>query len=448
MTRLSLVLFLLALATATPALSAGEPLVRVRLPGNGPFLVGQPISLAVQVLAPNYFMSAPQFPATLDISGAVVTLPAARAVNSNETIDGQAYSGVEVSYLVIAERPGKFTVPPATIAFAYAAVPGQPTAGSVTLPSAAFEAALPPGAEGQDGPLPVTPLAISQSLDRDPTRLKAGDAVTRTVTIAAKDLPAMMIPPPEIGAPPEAKIYPRDPVLSDGSGGSPSRRTDRVTYVFETPGEYELPAVQASWFDPVAGKPASASVPAVKLVVAPATATTAIAPEVDEATDQAAPARARWVRLAAGAIAALALLAILAAAARRYLPRLNRHLAARREARRASEPACFARLEAACRDGNPLAAYRALTAWADRAGCGPLDAWADAVGSAALREEVAALERLLFRPADAATAWNGIRLREAVAAARRSWQQSDTAERTKALPELNPWNQPAPETRR
>jgi hypothetical protein len=54
------------------------------------------------------------------------------------------------------------------------------------------------------------------------------------------------------------RLYTRDPLLSDVTtdrgGFSGGRRVDQVTYAFEEPGAYTLPAIDIGWFDAATGK--------------------------------------------------------------------------------------------------------------------------------------------------------------------------------------------------
>jgi BatD DUF11 like domain len=104
--------------------AAAQPRVRVEIDAKDPILVGQEVRVNVTVLAPNFFLSSPQFP-TFDIAGAVVTLLDENALNTTETIDGEIYAGIRRSYAITPRRAGTFTLPPVQITFRYAAEPGK-----------------------------------------------------------------------------------------------------------------------------------------------------------------------------------------------------------------------------------------------------------------------------------------------------------------------------------
>jgi len=266
------------------SIADAQPIVRVNVRPAGRHLVGQQVQIDVQVLVPNFFMSAPRFP-TLDIPGAVVTMPDESGTNLNDTIKGESYAGVQKTYVFVAQTAGKYTLPPAAITFRYALQPGKPTDGSVTLPPTVIEVEWPEGASppANGGGAVVSRLTIDQTLDRDPAALHVGEALTRTIVTTAPRTQAMFIPPPEFDAPDGVRIYRKDPVLADEKkdrvGLVAGHRTDRVVYTFDKPGAYVLPAVDVPWFDAAANRQESAHVDAINVTVAAAAAAAAIAPE-------------------------------------------------------------------------------------------------------------------------------------------------------------------------
>lgn len=432
-----------ALLVATTA-NAAEPIVKAVMPAGAPYLAGQQINLEIQVLVPNFFMSPLQFP-TLDIPGAVVTLSDDRATNFNETIDGETYSGIRKSYLIVPQSAGSFALPPAQLTFSYAAVPGQATQASIMIPRQTFEVTLPQGAIGPNGPLPLAPLEIIQSWDRKADDPRVGDTLTRTISIFAKGMQAMMIPPVELDTPDGVRAYPHDPVLSsvktNGKDFSGGRRVDSATYEFMRPGDYVFPAVTIDWYNVVSGKAEVARAPELKIsVAAAANATPAIATEVlasDEPKSWLGIVDwAFW--LPRGVFAILTMLA-LAFAVTRYLPSVLARLAARRQAYLVSEEAYFKRLRAACRTDDRMAVYRALAAWTQTAGIKSASEWARCVGGPRLVAEIDRLNSDLFSGLGASADWKATSLEDELVKARKDFLRPRIRRRDKMLPALNPF---------
>ena len=261
-----------------------QPVVRVTVRPEGRHLVGQQVQIDVQVLVPNFFMSAVQFPA-IDIPGAVVTMPDETGLNLTETIKGESYAGIQKTYVFVAQTAGKYTLPPVAITFSYALEPGKPTNARVNLPPTVIEVEWPAGkAPPTDGSSAlVSRITIDQTLDRDPATLHVGEALARTVATTAAGTQAMFIPPPDFTAPDGVRVYRKDPVLSDERedrvGLVAGHRTDRVTYTFDAPGSYQLPAIEVKWFTAQANREETARADAVNVTVAAAVASAAIAPE-------------------------------------------------------------------------------------------------------------------------------------------------------------------------
>ncbi|MBB3011318.1 BatD family protein [Cupriavidus alkaliphilus] len=446
-----LVLLLAAWLWPWLARAAPAPTVRVEVSARQPVLVGQQVGIDVTILAPNYFLSAPAFPA-LEVPGAVVTQPDTRAVNSTETIDGVTYAGIRKSYAFTAEQDGEFRLPGATIRFTYAGDDGAPREGSVTLPVTTIRAGT--GGTGTAAAraasgrrlLPVARLSVTQTLDHDPdhgvVRLHAGDALVRTVTTFAPQTQAMMIVPPHAAAPRGVRMFRADARLSDQARDAPGpggTRIDTLTYVFERPGTYTLPAVTADWVDPATRQPARSEAPAVKVEVAAARHAGALAPGGPPAGALPGEGGLPWRTLlwAAGALLGAAALALLW---RRLRPRLARLQQRRAERRRARAEGADARLAAtlrACRAGDAAAASQALGGWTRAAHGTTPAAWAEAAGDAALADAITGLQRHLYGAAPAPSAWDGNPLAQALGRhARPAPRHRHRA--ASALPPLNP----------
>ena len=262
------------LCAATLAHAAG-PSVRVRVVGPQPVVAGQSVQVEVTVLAPNFFLSAPAFP-VLQIPGAVVTMPDDRGINSTETIDGASFAGIRKTYVVTPQGAGDFALPPIEFRFTHAGNDGKPQTATVTLPPTTIHASGQAGKSGQGTQdtvaLPAGALQVTQQFDKpidEDSKLRAGDALVRTITIVAPGTPAMMIAPPAPPAlqPPRGvRQFRADPVLQDDASGG--RRIETITYVFEDSGRHTLPAVPVSWYDAATGRRAASTAPAVTVNVA------------------------------------------------------------------------------------------------------------------------------------------------------------------------------------
>ncbi len=272
---------------------AAEPTIRIKVMGQQPVVAGQSLRIEVTILAPNFFLSAPAFP-SLQVPGAVVTMPDERAANSTESIDGVSYAGISKTYSFTPQTAGDFTLPSPEIRFTYAGDDGKPREASVTLPATTSHAGgqqgTPAQATGVPSTLPAAPIHITQQFDQPlsgkDAHVRAGDALVRTITIFAPGTPAMMIEPPALAAVRGVKQFRADPQLQDGvpatgdepAGTSGGRRVETITYVFGGSGSFTLPAVSVAWYDPASGKRAQSSAPAVTVKVSRAASGFGLAP--------------------------------------------------------------------------------------------------------------------------------------------------------------------------
>jgi len=455
-----------AIAPAAQAPAAPAPRVRAELQAAQPLLVGQQVRLEVQILAPNFFTQPPPFP-TIELPGAIVTMPDERGRNFVERIGGQTYAGILKSYLFTAQQAGEFVLPPAPSRFSYAGADGKPVPAQVQLPPLRISVRQPAGAAAAaaagQGARPVARLHVTQTFDHSAgdgaIALQAGDALVRTVDVFAEMTQAMLIPPPHFDAPPGVRIFVADPQLSDAAPGGGSfvggHRIDKVSYVFEQPGSYTLPAVAIDWFNTATQKTEAAQAPAVQVVVAARAAAAGIAPAAAPAAARTADTLAFWRRIHGWRwLVAFALVVAAVLFGRPWLqrraPAWQAARARRHAARQASEAVMFKAVQAACRADDAPRTYAALLRWSRaHLGASP-QAWAAQRQDGALARELAALDRRLFGPASngaetgaatgAATGHSLGELGAALARARAQGLPSDPARsgRAHALPPLNP----------
>jgi hypothetical protein len=238
------------------------------------------------------------------------------------------------------------------------------------------------------------------------------------------------------------RLYPRDPLLSDVtidrgafSGG---RRVDQVTYVFEEPGTYTLPAIDIGWFDAATGKRQVSRAAPINVSVAQVpVARTDMGPPAPPGDAPAEPStHTRWQPALVGSLALIAAALAGLWGLRRFGPRLRAWRQARRQAWEPSEPASFLRLKRACLAGDAATAYREFEIWARCEGCKTAQALCEREPT--LRSEAARLEGHLYGAAP--TPWNGPGLLSAVASVRASRLAAGRGSRHRpaALPALNP----------
>lgn len=255
---------LLLVLSATSA-TAAEPDLRVQasLQPAKPVMVGGLVRLQVEVLTDTWFTSAPSLP-ELKLDGALVMPPNGESEHTTQTLDGKSYSGMRYSYLITPNQAQAFDIPALTVR----ATPGQASqALSAQSQPLQFRAEQPPGFAPGEPVLVAQGLRLTQVIQPSTTPLKAGDSLTRQLTLQADGALAMALPAPQLGDVEGLKRYLKTPQVSnldDGRGHlNGGQRIDAATYQVQRQGHYSLPAIQLRWWDAAAGQIRVAEVPAV-----------------------------------------------------------------------------------------------------------------------------------------------------------------------------------------
>ena len=121
--------------------------------------------------------------------------------------------------------------------------------------------------------LPARNLRLQEMWSQPLESLKAGDAITRTITIEADGLSAAQLSPVFLAQPEGVNSYPDKSGSEDlqTPSGIRGQRTDAIAMIPTRPGKLTLPAVKYTWFNTDTGSTEVAEIPERILDVAPAT---------------------------------------------------------------------------------------------------------------------------------------------------------------------------------
>lgn len=194
-------------------------------------------------------------------------------------VDGVRYGVYEINYVIFPQRSGELTIP--DIVFR-----GELTDGSSNFvfrnpnmrPVTAFAGGYtvqvnerPASFPADRTWLPAADIQISESWDKDITRLNPGDAVERTLTIVANGLDGAALPP--LGRPDieRMNVYPAPPVIQRRvvDGNIVGTRIEKYTLVATEAGDVVIPAVDLPWWDVAADQLRSAVIPGSYFRVVP-----------------------------------------------------------------------------------------------------------------------------------------------------------------------------------
>lgn len=425
--------------------TAPEPILNVSIDPPR-VVVGQTALLRVEVLAPNYMTSPPELPG-FQVRNAVTRQ--LQSVNLSEERDGTTYAGVRFEYAIYPQEPGSYAVADQKIIVRYAAEPPVSREAVLALPRIAFEAFIPDAASDLRPFVAAAKLSVEQTVQHSSDRLKAGDAVTRIVTIKADGTPAMLLPPQKFATLDGLALYPAQPSLQDKRDGRTdaltSTRVDSATYMLQRPGDYLLPAIDIRWWNSSAGKVELAHLDAVPLQVAANLAAEGTLPAGSTGARSTWDAVIDFVTnhwlIAVLSLAALVVIAWFAPGAARTIVAVYRR---RREAYRQSEAWSFRRFRrAAAGSGDARTVYIAMLDWLQRfepvAPDRTINALKVAARDPALDSEIGSMERELFAP-HRVSGWSSRRLLRRVKVVRNRLQRQAAGTRAKQqLPQqLNP----------
>ncbi|NUT76952.1 hypothetical protein HNO86_18080 [Pseudomonas sp. C1C7] len=326
---------LIALITTTTLAAEPELRVQARVQPASP-LVGSLVELQLDILTDTWFTDAPTLP-DLKLPGALVMPPDGHAEHLNQTTDGKSFSGMRYRYLITPNLAQNFDIPALTVQ----AKPGQATTElSAQSQPLHFTATQPPGFKPGEPVLVAQALRFTQNLIKPPTPLKAGDSITRELTIQADGALAMSLPTPASTDITGLSRYPKNPqvtTLDDGRGHfTGGQRIDSVTYRIDREGHYTLPAIELKWWDAGSQQSRTAQVPAVEFDAA---ANSAYKPVFAIAEDLKKLGRQQSLHLSRSVLSLLALLigvALLAWFAKPFIHRAYMGWQARRRARHAA----------------------------------------------------------------------------------------------------------------
>jgi BatD DUF11 like domain len=216
------------------------------------------------------------------------------------TIDGQSYQVVERHYAVFPEHSGELTIG-ATVFSGRTASPSdqhspfdsmdnivermlgqrglsisQMGAGKrIRVRSDELTLNIKPRPDTFTGShwLPSQQLLLRDSWAETPPVLRAGEPVTRTLTVEAKGLEASQLPEILLPETDTLRVYAEQPELSNRTDGDwiYGRSEQRFTYVVTQPGTLQLPEVRIDWWDSVNNQPQVTVLPAWEIKVEPST---------------------------------------------------------------------------------------------------------------------------------------------------------------------------------
>ena len=202
----------------------------------------------------------------LELTGATV-----KKVGQNSfyrTVKGIRHRVHEINYAIFPEKPGELLIPEQTFTARELGqgrlfLNGGKLLRRKSEPHSITIKPIPKNYTG-DNWLPAEDINIQESWSSDPEQLRAGDSITRSITVTAQDLTAAQLPPINFERIKGIKLYPDKPETNnqESTTGLTATRTDSTAIIATQPGTITLPSITVHWWDTKENKAKRAEIPA------------------------------------------------------------------------------------------------------------------------------------------------------------------------------------------
>ncbi len=258
-------LFLLTAVTKTYA--QVDAFANIRLNRSEAF-PKQPIKATITVYTATWFTQ-PLDIDNLQVANSFV-IPFKRTLSTMHEIGGKKYASLEFYYLIYPYERGDYTIPSINIRME------TPPAGDFkgiahtvsTKPLKFSVLPIPKQFDGKEW-FVAKNVRLSQSWDHPLNNLKVGDVIERTVTIDANGTLPNFVPELSFEDVPFGSVYVKAPQLKDRRTNQDvnGTRIEKVIYLLEEKGEFDLPGITVDWWDPYSQKALFRTMEATRLSI-------------------------------------------------------------------------------------------------------------------------------------------------------------------------------------
>jgi hypothetical protein len=189
-------------------------------------------------------------------------------------LNGRAYNVIERSFAVFPQESGEVTISPARFearVLRDGRITGRKLFESEGQTITVNPVPPPPADYPNAAWLPAKDLTLEDNWSREPDELRAGEPISRQITVSALGLLETQIPVIEPPVTDGVNIYPDKPTLNRRleANGIRGIRTDQYAMIGVAAGEVSLPGLELPWWDVSAGEWKVASLPAFTVNILP-----------------------------------------------------------------------------------------------------------------------------------------------------------------------------------
>ncbi|ARP40501.1 BatD family protein [Vibrio syngnathi] len=214
--------------------------------------VNEQVILNIEVATPRWLTGGTRI-GSIEIPNVIAKQRNQLATNYTERVNGTTWSRQRWEVTLYPMTSGEFVIPTVPVRVQVSAPDGSNVGGTLYTQPIKFEASLPSGLLDNESPwFSATEVDTEQQWQRSSENLKVGDAITRTVTIKAKDSLSVLLPDVlNNESTQQYQAYPQPNRLDDTQdrGNYRSSRIEETVYVIQQGGEFTLPEFTFQWWD-------------------------------------------------------------------------------------------------------------------------------------------------------------------------------------------------------
>lgn len=214
--------------------------------------VNEQVILTIEVATPRWLTGGTRI-GSIEIPNVIAKQRNQLATNYTERVGGTTWSRQRWEVTLYPMTSGEFVIPTVPVRIQVSVPDGSNVGGTLYTQPIKFEASLPSGLLSDESPwFSATDVDVEQQWQRSNENLKVGDAITRTVTIKAKDSLSVLLPDVLSNeSTQQYQAYPQPKRLDDTQerGDYRSSRVEETVYVIQQGGEFTLPDFSFQWWD-------------------------------------------------------------------------------------------------------------------------------------------------------------------------------------------------------
>ena len=216
------------------------------------FSVNEQVVLTIEVATQRWFTGGTRI-GNVEVADVIAKQRNTLATNYTARKNGETWSRQRWEITLYPQKSGDYVIPRLPVRVQVSGDDGEKVSGTLYTQPIKFKTQLPSGLLTDDTPwFSATSVDVEQQWQQSNENLKVGDAITRTVTIKAKDSLSVLLPNLlENESTAQYQAYPQPHKLDDTQerGDYRSERIEESVYVIQQGGDFTLPELTFQWWN-------------------------------------------------------------------------------------------------------------------------------------------------------------------------------------------------------